>query len=453
MLKLKINQFKNWYVEIGLDNTASKDKAMRIKNFNWLLLWIMLASIVWSTLYFIIGQPHAAFIPLSTLIVIPISLFFFHKSKNFNIPINTFLVIMLILPALLQLFNGGLINSGAVISWSAMTPIIALAFKPKSQAKISLLFFILVVIATLSIELIALPDYKHFGNVLIEIQFAFNLVGVVVTAFFPLLLFTKELGATRRKIKNRNLTIDQSYKYAKYIQKSIIPSEIELTKTLKLNAFTLFKPKLKVGGDFYWAHSDEEQTIIVCGDCTGHGVPGAFMTLTAISHLNAIIKEGNERDPAVAMNLLHEKMLASFKTSGDIFNDSIKLSISVINKKDSTITYASTLSKVFVFNGIYLVRYRTDKSKVGDLIREVKFTNRTIKYKKGDILYLATDGFVNQFGERVDKKLNTRNFEDMMNKYGPFPFESQKKLYLKKLSKWQGKLDQTDDITFIGIEL
>ena len=448
-----MNKIRIKFENIGVDPKGSFNKAIAINNFNWLLVGIFIASILWSIMLYLIGQPSAAIIPLISVFVTPIILYNFYRTKNFDIALNAFLLIILVLPALVQLFNGGFINSGAVISWSAMAPIMALAFKPAFEAKRCFGFFILVITISILIEIFALPSYNIMSANIIRFQFLLNLTGVVTTCFFPLLAFTKEIKRTKNIITIRNQTIDLSFKYAKNIQTNLIPNERELNSILNLKTFVIFKPKHSVGGDFYWAHSNEFNSIIICADCTGHGVPGTLMAVTTISLLNSIIKDDNERDPMKIMTLLHNKIRDSFNKSEDIFDDTILLSICVIDKINNVINYTNSRSKIYLFNGLSLSKYRSDPFKVGDQNRDVRFSNRAIKYSKGDILYLSTKGFMNQFGERDDKKFNSSNFINSINKYGPFPFDNQKELFLKKLSKWQGNLDQTDDITLLGIEL
>ena len=404
-------------------------------------------------MYFAIGQPNAGLIPLIATVAILISLHYFNKTKNFNIPVNSFIGIMLILPPLIQIFNGGFINSGAVIAWSAMVPIVSLAFKPKASVKFSFLLFFLVVFLTLIIELIGLPDYNQLNAHLIEGQFAVNIVGVVATAFFPLLGFSKELESTRKNLKIRNQTIDNSYEYAKYIQYSIIPSESQLKSIFDLNLFVISMPKHGVGGDFYWSHTIDHKSFIICADCTGHGVPGAFMTLTAINHLNSTVRENNIEDPSLILESLHKKLQVAFAKSATKYNDSINMTVCVIDRDRSIIDYASTKSQVYFFDGIYVVKYRTDKHKIGTTYSNVQFNIRTIKFKKGNILYLTTDDITNQFVQETDKKLKTKKLLAELNKYAPYPIELQKGLFKKSIKKWRGELDQTEDILMLGLVL
>lgn len=448
-LKTLIHKFEN----IGVLKEQSNNKKIAINNFNWLLFWVFIASILWSFMLYFIGQPLAALIPILAAVIIPIILLGLHKSKKLNAPFNAFLIMMLILPALVQLFNGGLINSGAVILWSTMAPMMALAFKPTFEAKRCFAFFLFIVLLEMTVETYALPSHNNLSVEIIKFQFLINIIGVVTICFFPLLAFTKKLNDTKRAISTKNRTIGENFRYAENIQANVLPSEEELSSILSRKAFVIFKPKELISGDFYWAYQDNKCSVVVCADFTGHGVTSAFNTLTATSHLNNIVKEGEKKDPSEIMTSLHYKIITSFDKTKDIIEDTIKMSICVIDKQEKIITYASSKSKIYFFNGISVTKYKTDPFKVGDRERQGTFVNRTIKYKSGDILYLSTKGFMNQFGERDDKKLKAKNLARSMNKYGPFPIENQKNLFLNKLAKWQGNLLQTEDITLIGIEL
>ncbi len=450
---MNLTALKYNFENIGVLEGGANKKKIAINNFNWLLFWIFVASILWSLILYFIGQPIAALFPIISTVVIPIILLRLNKTKKLSAPFNAFLIMMLILPALAQLFSGGFINSGAIIIWSTIAPIMAMAFKPTSDALRCFGFFILVIVFEMTIELLAIPSYIALSEEVIKFQFLINLMGVATISFFPLLGFTKKLSSTRQAVSRRNRTIGEGLKYAKSIQANILPSEEELSSILKLKTFLIFKPKAIVSGDFYWAFSDNFHSIIVCADCTGQGVPATFIALTATIHLNSIVKENNEKDPSTILTLLHSKLIASFNKSKDVFRDTIKLSICVINQDEKIINYASARSKVYFFNGISITKYRSDPFTVGVQDRKVKFTNRSIKFNHGDVLYLSTKGFINQFGEKDNAKLKSTNFMNSMNKYGPFPIENQKSLYLKNLSQWQGNREQTEDITFLGIEL
>lgn len=400
----------------------------------------------------IIGQPRAAYIPLIAVVIIPIVFYIFHKTKNFNIPLNTFLLIILILPALVQLFNGGFINSGAVISWSAMAPISALAFKPKKEAIRCFVFFILTVIAVMTIELFTLPEFNKLSDEIIQFQFLVNLIGVVTTSFFPLLSFSKELSKSRELIRTSNQQIIQSINYAKFIQTASLSSEEELKKLLNEKSFLFFAPKDIVSGDFYWAHKDGDDVFLVCADCTGHGVPGAIMTMIGINHLNSIVRENKESDPAKILTLLHERVNYSLRNSPVEMNDGMDITICRINFNTNTVIYSSALSKVYLFDGEKVTTCPNDKCSIGDSRRHIYFNNHTLQMKSGDCLYLTTDGYADQFGGPRDKKFGSRQLTKLLHQVAPMHCNQQLSTISKSFYEWKDDTDQVDDVNFIGIK-
>lgn len=447
-LKKVIHSFES----IGVIKNKSEDQAIAIKTFNWILFCAFLAGSIWTYLLYFIGQTNAVVFPLLAIISMPLILLFSHLTKKFVLALNAFLIMMLSLPALVQIFHGGFVNSGAVIAWSVIVPMMALSFRPPIVAIRCFVLFILIVIVTVLIEIYIPIDHKAMSRTIIISQFTLNLIGIIIICFVPLLNFSKEFMVTRKLLKTNNKEIIDSINYAKRIQAATLLSKEKFIELLKGSSFLFFKPKDIIGGDFYWAYQCNDDLFIACSDCTGHGVPGAFMTMIGINHLNYIVRENKESDPSVILSKLQEKVTSSLNNSSERVHDGMDITICKINYKKQTIEYASAMSKVYFFNGEQLERCANDKCSIGDSRRESSFTKYTLNFKKGDVLYLTTDGYIDQFGGTNNKKFGSKRFKELLATIVHLDSSKQNQLINSTFYQWKGDKAQIDDITLIGIK-
>ena len=440
------------YESIGIKIDGSKDRAIAIKTFNWILLLTFVAGSVWSLLLWFMGQYQAVVFPALAAFCIPFILLYFNKTKNFAIPVDSFLVLMLTLPSFLQTFHGGFVNSGAVVSWAVVAPMTALAFKTAIQAKRCFLIFIGVVLLTVAVEVYVPREFVEMSKEIILLQFTINLIGIIAVCFFPLLNFSEQLMQTRKLLRVKNKEVLDSIYYAKNIQSAVLQGKQKLKDIIGVGSFIMYEPKDIVSGDFYWAHRDGDNLYLACGDCTGHGVPGAFMTMMGINHLNSIIKELKGKSTSSILKRLHEKVIGTLRdANNDGLHDGMDITICRINFKDQEIEYASAMSTVYFFNGEEVKKFPNDKFSVGDSRREVESTSRIIKFKKGDCLYLLTDGYIDQFGGPKARKFGSRNVREMLTKVAGFPIEEQHEVIEKSYRQWKGLEEQIDDIAFVGV--
>jgi len=359
---------------------------------------------------------------------------------------------LLLLPALVQIFHGGFINSGAVICWSVVTPLMALAFKNPKRARTCFLLFILVLAITALVEVFFVIEYVTMSKGMITLQFLMNFISVLSLCFFPILGFSKMLYKTRMTLQSHNRQIVNSINYAKYIQTATLHSEQQLNDLLNQNSFLFFQPKDIVSGDFYWAHKNGDHTFLACADCTGHGVPGAFMTMIGINHLNSIIRENNVEDPAQILTLLHKRVISSLKNAGEHVHDGMDISICKINFNTREVEYASAMSKVFLFDGEEVQICKSDRSSIGDSRRSISYKNRTLKLNQGNILYLTTDGYIDQFGGERNKKFGTRQLVNQISSLKGKSLKEQQESIQSNFFLWKNDQEQVDDVTLIGIQ-
>lgn len=447
-----LQKFQNYISTIGLSENAGHGGQLKVKTLNWILFWTILASVFWTIMLFILKQYKAVPFPLIATILILFSLVRFAKTKNFQATLNTFIVLLLFLPPIVQLFHGGFINSGAVVVWAVLAPVSSLIFKPIRTAQLIFAAFLLLTALTAVAELSISVEYQKVSYEIIIIQFLLNIIAVLTICYFPILHFTNEMMKARRIIKLQNDKIVSSIEYAKYIQKAILASKEDLDLSLNKDYFLYFEPKDIVSGDFYWVNQKNGKLIIICGDCTGHGVPGAIMTMMGINHLNNIIKEKGITDPSMILLFLHTAVIESLKHSTEKINDGMDIAVCTIDLEKNYMEYAGAKSRMYYFNGS-LKTYQPTKISIGDNSRNVSFQKHRIDIKKGDCFYLLTDGYIDQFGGPHEKRYGSKRLFKLIANLYKKDIQEQGEIIKREMKRWKGIEEQIDDITFMGFKI
>ncbi|MCX6335622.1 MAG: SpoIIE family protein phosphatase [Bacteroidia bacterium] len=276
------------------------------------------------------------------------------------------------------------------------------------------------------------------------------------------------VNAQKVEIEAVNSQMTDSINYAKYIQSAILPQKELLDAYLK-EYFILFNPRDIVSGDFYWATSIEGLSVIAAVDCTGHGVPGAFMSMLGAALLNEIINKEYITHPGVILRRLRKEIIRSLHQRGETgeLKDGMDISICTIDFVNMKLQFAGAN------NPLYLVRKRDGKridtrtfiESEKNILYEIKgdrmpisihesmkeFTTHEIEIIKGDVLYLFSDGFADQFGGRDGKKLHYMTFKKILLEHTGESMEEQKLSLEKTFFDWKGDLSQVDDVLVVGI--
>ncbi len=258
---------------------------------------------------------------------------------------------------------------------------------------------------------------------------------------------TKELAE-----KNRDIT--SSIQYAKRIQEAILPPTEEIFKHFP-DAFILYKPKDIVSGDFYWFGMKEGKRIIAAVDCTGHGVPGAFMSMIGHNLFNQIVNENGITSPGKILDSLHQGVQSALKqgTSSIDTSDGMDVVVCSYDPVTNELEYAGAYRPLFVINDQNVEKIDADKFPIGgskfDMGRN--FTNHTRKMNKGDTIYMFSDGYADQFGGDKGKKFMVKRFNDLLLSIQDKPMKDQGPLLDQSIEAWKGAYMQVDDILVIGI--
>jgi serine phosphatase RsbU (regulator of sigma subunit) len=257
------------------------------------------------------------------------------------------------------------------------------------------------------------------------------------------------------RILKQNKDITDSIEYAKHIQIALFPDKITLQKTLK-NGFCLFKPKDIVSGDFYWVAQIGNKSIIAAADCTGHGVPGAFMSIIGINFLNEIIYDEHVLTPKEILNQLRKKIIKTMVHANRISEtkDGMDISLIVIDYDNMKLEYAGAYNNLYYIRDHMLNVIKADRMPVGISEKSIApFTNHTIDIQKGDLFYMFTDGYTDQFGGPQRKKFRPGNLRELLLEIHENEMPEQKRILFETFINWKSKEQQVDDILSIGVKI
>jgi phosphoserine phosphatase RsbU/P len=266
-----------------------------------------------------------------------------------------------------------------------------------------------------------------------------------------------EIQEQRDAIEIKNREITDSIHYARTIQRSTIPTEESFASHFK-SAFVLFRPKDIVSGDFYWIHETDDRIFYATADCTGHGVPGGFMTMLGLSFLDEIIGGKQITDPAEVLDLLRERIISTLNQKGEIGEnkDGMDITVCCIDKASGKLVFASANNDLYVIrqleDGPDLAEYKANRQPCGFHHVNSPFTAHTIQLQPGDKIYTFTDGYADQFGGPNGKKFRFKNLEDLLTEISPLEMTVQKDLLQQAMADWQQDYEQVDDMLIIGIE-
>ncbi|HXB39089.1 MAG TPA: SpoIIE family protein phosphatase [Bacteroidia bacterium] len=264
---------------------------------------------------------------------------------------------------------------------------------------------------------------------------------------------TQEVLEKSEKLELAYKEIRDSINYAKRIQESILPADEMINKVFG-DSFIFYRPKDIVCGDFYWFAQRGDEAIIAAVDCTGHGVPGALMTVIGNSILNQIIAGNETTDPAGILTQLDKKLHDTFKQHGNVStNDGMDAAIVRyrINKRE--IAFAGAKRPLYIFKNAELLELKGNKSPIGSFNHNFDklFTTQKMSVNAGDTIYLFSDGLQDQFGGDGGKKFMIKRFRDLLVEIQPMSMKDQLKRLEKEMDIWQGKYEQTDDMLLVGI--
>ena len=276
---------------------------------------------------------------------------------------------------------------------------------------------------------------------------------------FYLIKSIKEKNQLNTQLDKKNKKILSSINYAERIQKSVLLGDEEI-KAIIPNSFVYYEPLDLVSGDFYWFGEVNGKAIVAAVDCTGHGVPGAFMSLIGNTLMNQIINEKKISSPAEILNHLHQGIVKSLKQEDEVeaSQDGMDMSLCAIDKNSGEVTFAGAVNPMFVVENGEFKEVSGNIRGVGGVLskkrkREVNFTEQSFKFEKGSCFYLFSDGYMDQFGDKINEKFNLPRFREMLVEIHKEPMEKQKATLEQTFVDWKGQAAQIDDVLVIGVKL
>lgn len=289
-------------------------------------------------------------------------------------------------------------------------------------------------------------------------------MGLLMLILFTVFIFNR-LRITRKQkaiieqqkkiVDQKNLHITDSINYAKRIQDAILPSDEEMKRCFS-DFFVLFRPKEIVSGDFYWLSHQKDKTILAVADCTGDGVPGAFMSMIGNTLLNEIVNEKQITDPAEILGLLNDGIVkALHQNSPGSQDDGMDISICSIDKATGKMWFAGAGLSCLVASGEKLDELAGDNFSPGGTLgtKDFTFTLRTADIGKQTNVYLFTDGFSDQPNSLKNNRFQKKNLQALLHSVHEKPMQEQKNILLRTISEWQGTRSQLDDMLVIGIRI
>jgi PAS domain S-box-containing protein len=265
----------------------------------------------------------------------------------------------------------------------------------------------------------------------------------------------QEILSKNRELVDRNREIFESLEYARNIQQAILPSAEKL-KGVFSEAFTLYQPKDVVSGDFYWAHTEGNVSYAAVVDCTGHGVPGALMTIMANSLLKDIVIKRKITEPKDLLNTLDDDLQQIINAPGTKVktNDGMDIAFCKYDRAAGLITYGGALRPLIVVSDGVITEYKGSRYPIGFYHNVVKqFEQVNIPVKTGDLIYMFSDGYADQFGGEEGKKFNKKNFKELLLSINDMELEVQRSFLEYSSLNWKQKEPQTDDILIAGFKI
>lgn len=263
---------------------------------------------------------------------------------------------------------------------------------------------------------------------------------------------SKETEEQKIIIEEKQKEILSSISYAKRLQEAILPPKNAISNLLP-QSFILYKPKDIVAGDFYWLEHKQKKIMIAAADCTGHGVPGALVSVVCSNALNRAVNEFEFTEPGKILDKTRELVVETFERSEMEVKDGMDISLAVIDKDKNLIQWAGANNPLWIIRNSELIEFKPNKQAIGKVDNPVEYKTHEISLLNGDCLYIFTDGYADQFGGPNGKKFKYRQLYDLMIELSQLSIVQQKEKLDKEFNEWKGNLEQVDDVCVIGIKI
>ena len=459
----------NWWNKIsniGIDQTMSKSNTRAIQLTNSIIFISSLIAIIYVPLLIWL---EAKWMTIQLVIMILIILSFYLYSpqlkKTIALPIIAIVAIYHMATVSIAIQNSQLELYLILVSLIQFTVI-------KSK-KVSFTIFIIGVLAYFTSLFLqeTLETTVTMNKVQKIVMISCNSIGIFLGGLYLIFLvlssnnkYRIDLLKERQRVVDKNKKIERqveiiaktnkeitdSINYSKRIQNAILPSASKVKKLLP-ESFILYKPKDIVAGDFYWVEETENNINFAVADCTGHGVPGAMMSVICTNALNRSLNEFKLIKPSEVLHKTRAIVLQDLEASEDNIKDG--MDIALCSLSGNQLNYSGANIKLYIVRNNEILEYKPNKQPIGLYIgQETSYTNYTIELEKEDCIYLITDGYVDQFGGEKLKKFKTPALKKLLLDINKYPIAQQKQKMESAFDNWKGNLEQLDDVCVMGIK-
>jgi serine phosphatase RsbU (regulator of sigma subunit) len=254
----------------------------------------------------------------------------------------------------------------------------------------------------------------------------------------------------KQEVEEKNKEITDSITYAKRIQSAILPPDNVVKEYLK-ESFILYKPKDIVAGDFYWMEHVNDTVIFAAADCTGHGVPGAMVSVVCNNALNRSVREYGLTEPGKILDKAREIVIKEFEESDEDVKDGMDIALCALT--GNKLEYAGAHNPLWIIRNGEIIETKANKQPIGKFDNSQPFTTHHFELQKGDAIYIFSDGYVDQFGGEKGKKFKSKAFKELLLSIQEHPMEKQCLLIDQTFEDWKGEIEQVDDVCIIGCSL
>lgn len=262
----------------------------------------------------------------------------------------------------------------------------------------------------------------------------------------------RQIALQREELEFKNRNITDSIVYAKKIQEALIPSKSFFEKHF-LESFILFMPRDIISGDFYYIREINGKTWVVLADCTGHGVPGALMSMIGLQTIDRVIQTGEHSEPSEILNLLNREVDSIIHWEEDSshgIKDGMDIAVCCIDKTKNELSFSGAFLPLYMIRDGKLTETKGDKQFIGSSLTDSHYTNHVIAMEDGDIYYLLSDGYSDQFGGPENKKFMNRRLRYLLVTIHEYPLKDQGEILEDNFNTWKGVNDQIDDVLMVG---
>ena len=448
-----MNSVKKWFIGDYLTKTDDVFERSKIEMlYNYSMAFFLVGSVYYLHIVYAGYWMHASVegIAMLSLISIP---FFLKYSQNVKAAAWIYIIQQVIVSSLSIIIEGGRPN---IISGFWISLFILLSFflfDIKVGTIILIVFAFLSSIAGFLAQKINVSPDNWLPDTPDVILLPLSLVIYITWTFIKTRKYAeKQIREQKTQIENKNKEVTDSINYAQRIQKAILPSH-RLVESYLPKSFVVYLPKDIVSGDFYWVEKKGNKVFFAVADCTGHGVPGAMMSVIGQNALNRVINEFEIIKPSEILDKLSVLVEEGFSKSGSDVRDGMDIALCSLDTSSNKLEFAGANNPVYIYSSNELKEIKATKQPIGRFESKVNFVNHEVQLNSGDAVYLFTFGIADQFGGPDGKKYKYKRVKELLLQNNNKSHSEQKNNIITEFVKWKGQNEQIDDVCLMGIKI